>query len=118
MALQRRSSDHFLGTDEDILRSRTIAQDRTCQKHVLLAIKHYAEAMSLDTKHVYQALPRLLSLWFDFTSIGKKAAESDPSQKGFGLASQVRSSQLADAAGKSILRPGWLLLHGNIQRLF
>jgi hypothetical protein len=100
MALQRRSSEHYLGTDEDILRSGTIAQDRTCQKHVLLAIKHYAEAMSLDTKHVYQALPRMLSLWFDFTSIGKKADDSGPSQQAFGLANQVRSSQLADAAGK------------------
>jgi hypothetical protein len=100
MALQRRSSEHSLGTDEDLVRSRTIAQDRTCQKHVLLAIKHYAEAMSLDTKHVYQALPRLLSLWFDFTSIGKNAAESQPSQKAFGLASQVNASQLADGAGK------------------
>jgi hypothetical protein len=100
MALQRRSSEHYLGTDEDILRNRTIAQDRTCQKHVLLAIKHYAEALSIDTKHVYQALPRLLSLWFDFTSIKKKAGEPEPGQQAFGLASQVRSSQLADAAGK------------------
>jgi len=47
-----------------------IALDKTCQGYLLRSIKHYAEALSLDTKHVYQALPRLLSLWFDFTSIG------------------------------------------------
>jgi hypothetical protein len=34
-----------------------------------MAIEHHTKALSLDSKHVYQALPRLLSLWFDFTSI-------------------------------------------------
>jgi hypothetical protein len=103
MALQRRSSEDFVGADEDSVRSRTIAQDRTCQKYALLAIKHYAEALGIDLKHVYQALPRLLSLWFDFTSIGKKATESSSNAAGLGLASQVKASDLADASGKSAL---------------
>lgn len=46
-----------------------ISEDKVCQKYVALAVKHFAEALILDTKHVYEALPRLLSLWFEFTSI-------------------------------------------------
>jgi serine/threonine-protein kinase ATR len=32
-------------------------------------MKQYGEALSLSQKHVFQALPRFLTLWFDFTSI-------------------------------------------------
>jgi hypothetical protein len=39
-------------------------------------MKHYSLALSLDLKHVYQALPRLLSLWFDFTSIKAEKPEA------------------------------------------
>jgi hypothetical protein len=42
--------------------------DKVCQRYILLAIKHYGEAVKLGMKHVFQALPRLLALWFDFTS--------------------------------------------------
>lgn len=72
LALQRRSHEHYASTSEDQLRSRTIAKDGTCQKFVLLALKHYANSLALGTKNVYQALPRLLTLWFDFTSIRKE----------------------------------------------
>lgn len=47
-----------------------MAHDKACQRYILLAIKHYVEALVIDIRHVYQALPRLLSLWFEFTSIG------------------------------------------------
>jgi hypothetical protein len=69
MFLQGRTTKHTIGgADDDLLRNQTISMDFTCQAYVLLAIKHYAEALALDVKHVYQALPRLLSLWFDLTS--------------------------------------------------
>lgn len=68
-ALKGRSLDHFAGTDDDSQRSHTMSRDKTCQRYVVLAVTHYAEALVLDVKHVYQALPRLLSLWFDFTAI-------------------------------------------------
>ena len=32
-------------------------------------MKQYIEALKLGEKHVYIALPRLLSLWFEFTGI-------------------------------------------------
>ena len=38
-------------------------------------MKHYATSLSLDVKHVYQSLPRLLSLWFDFTSMKPRVKE-------------------------------------------
>lgn len=70
LALQRRSPDIALGgVEEEKLRGRCISCDKTCQRYTLLAIKHYFEALSLNTKHVYQALPRLLSLWFELTSL-------------------------------------------------
>lgn len=66
--LQRRFSRQRVGVDENLLRSHTFVEDRACQKYLLLAVKHYVEALSLELTHLYQALPRLLFLWFDFTS--------------------------------------------------
>ena len=70
-----------LGSDEDQVRSNIICVDEPSQKYILAAVRHYAEALTLDSKHVYQALPRLLSLWFEFTSIQKGAA-SESNSKG------------------------------------
>jgi serine/threonine-protein kinase ATR len=58
MELEKRSIERYSGSDEDLLRSRVISSDRTCQKYVLVAMKHYAHALSLDMKHLYHALPR------------------------------------------------------------
>jgi serine/threonine-protein kinase ATR len=68
-ALVRRlpQSSIQVGLSDRALRGRVI--DKTCQKYILLAMKHYGEALKLGMKHVYQSLPRLLSLWFDSTSI-------------------------------------------------
>lgn len=89
MALEKRSIERYSGADEDLLRCRSMSQDKSCQNYVLLAMKHYVLALSLDLKHVYQALPRLLSLWFDFTSIkGNEvgaAASTDRTQGDDGL---------------------------------
>ncbi len=46
-----------------------IIRDLICQKYILLIMKQYAEALSASQKHVFQALPRYLSLWFEFTGI-------------------------------------------------
>ena len=55
--------------DDDECRSRILCNDVFCQKYIQRAILHYSMALMHDLKHVYQALPRLLSLWFDFTGI-------------------------------------------------
>ncbi len=53
---------------EESARFNILYRDVACRKFTLLAIQHYTDCLVLDTKHVYQALPRLLSLWFDFVS--------------------------------------------------
>jgi hypothetical protein len=69
-ALSRRSSqEQSLGSDEDDARAIIILRDTTSQNYILLAIEHYTTALRLSPNHVYQALPRLLSIWFDFTAI-------------------------------------------------
>jgi hypothetical protein len=69
LALHGRVPDRVTGITDEKLKSLIVSKDKACIRYVVLAVKHYAEALVLDVKHVYQALPRLLSLWFDFTSI-------------------------------------------------
>jgi serine/threonine-protein kinase ATR len=70
IAILRKSPEGRSRESDDILDGFVVAHDRACQRYILLAIKHYVEALIIDIRHVYQALPRLLSLWFEFTSIG------------------------------------------------
>lgn len=72
-SLQRRSQNQSCNGDEFVLRSRAIASDKTCQRHLQLAMKHYIEDLSLEMNHVYQSLPRLLSLWFEFLSVNRSS---------------------------------------------
>lgn len=72
--MNKRLPHDMLEMNEQFIRNRTM--DKTCQVHVLLAMKHYAEALKLGTKHVYRALPRLLSIWFEVTS--SRSAEGMP----------------------------------------
>ena len=69
MALRARSPSHLTGADDEMHRSYAISRDGTCQRYLTMAIEHYSESLQLDVKHVYQSLPRLLSLWFEFTAI-------------------------------------------------
>lgn len=34
-------------------------------------MKEYGKALELGEKHLYQLVPRLLTIWFDFNSINK-----------------------------------------------
>ena len=78
----RSPESQLLGVDEDSIRASIIAHDPTRQKLILLAMSHYAIALKLSSKHVYQALPRLLALWFEFTSAGNKESKPDASNEG------------------------------------
>ena len=57
------------GMEDDVVPFNALYRDKACQHYILLAIEHYALTLKLDMKHVYQTLPRLLSLWFDFVSV-------------------------------------------------
>ena len=68
-ALGKRDMDMLNSVDEGAARSFTVFRDENCQNYLVLAMKQYIEALKLGEKHVYIALPRLLSLWFEFTGI-------------------------------------------------
>jgi FAT domain len=74
-ALQRSNSDLIVSADEDHARSKTVYTDEICQKYMIRAVKNYVEALALSSKHVYQSLPRLLSLWFELNSINGREYE-------------------------------------------
>ncbi|KAL7571763.1 hypothetical protein ACA910_002855 [Epithemia clementina (nom. ined.)] len=74
--LQRRASPHSFSGSDGLSWGQILSKDRTCQKFLFLAVKHYSEALKVELKHLYQALPRLLSLWFQFTSISGEINES------------------------------------------
>ena len=77
--LHRRSRGQVqVAADEDSFRQTCLSQERLCQKYLALAMKHFIEALSLDTKHLFQALPRLLSLWFEFSALSIDTNNCEP----------------------------------------
>jgi len=63
--------------DDDETWAKMVREDVGCQKYVLQALEEYGRALQLGTKHVFQALPRLLSLWFEFNSIDPRPQRPD-----------------------------------------
>jgi hypothetical protein len=57
-------------------RAEAIRSIQECQECLLGSIQHYGMALKLGQKHVYQALPRLLAMWLEFTALeGKDATD-------------------------------------------
>lgn len=56
-------------SDDDAIRARLMSKDKVCQKYILQAMFQYGQSLCLGQKHIFQALPRLLTLWFEFTAI-------------------------------------------------
>lgn len=46
----------------------TIASNKLRHEYLIDSINHYGVALTLGEKHVYQALPRMLAMWLEFTS--------------------------------------------------
>lgn len=65
-----------LSVNNNTNRASAISRDDKCQKLLIDSVNHYGIALQLGQKHVYQALPRFLSLWLEFTAI------SGPDQNG------------------------------------
>lgn len=80
-----------LSADDDATRQTVILRDENCMKYLLMAMEQYISALRYSSKHVYQALPRLLSLWFDFTSY-----EASPEVKA------MQSSRIQTTIGDAI----------------
>ena len=90
-ALQRRGKDHWKSHDEDGAMHEIVVTDPASQKYVLMVMQHYVHALRLDSRHVYQALPRLLSLWFGFTSIDRSTITQKEVGK-FGFLTRMHTS--------------------------
>lgn len=56
-------------------RSEAMRTVEECQDYLLGAVQHYGMSLQLGQKHLYQALPRLLAMWLEFTSLEEE--ESD-----------------------------------------
>lgn len=65
-----RSATAVLALQE--LRGEAIRSVQECQECVMGSIEHYGMALQLGQKHVFQALPRLLALWLEFTALEGK----------------------------------------------
>ena len=57
------------GVDTTANRANAIGCNEQCQRLLIDSINHYGIALQLGQKHVYQALPRLLAMWLEFTAI-------------------------------------------------
>ena len=55
--------------DNNASRTNAIGCDEKCQKLLIDSISHYGIALQLGQKHIFQALPRLLAMWLEFTAI-------------------------------------------------
>jgi len=69
-AFKGRSADAASKVQER--RAEAIRSVQECQECLLGSIQHYGIALQLGQKHVYQALPRLLALWLEFTALEGK----------------------------------------------
>ncbi|CAB9501042.1 protein kinase ATR [Seminavis robusta] len=93
--------------DEDIVRSEAIKKDSWCQQYMLKAMEHYTLSLRLSLKHVYHALPRLLSLWFELSSVlasekvGSTTQSGNKKQRVSYGSSKRRSSQNTKSTGEN-----------------
>lgn len=60
-------------------RASAIRNIQECQDNLLSSVQHYGMALQLGKKHVYQALPRLLAIWLEFTSLEGGSGPDDGS---------------------------------------
>ncbi|KAL7541357.1 hypothetical protein ACHAXR_011755 [Thalassiosira sp. AJA248-18] len=58
-------------------RAIAIGTIEECQEYLLASVQHYGMALQLGQKHVYQALPRMLAMWLEFTSFEEDEVRTD-----------------------------------------
>lgn len=120
-ALQGKLTDTVApNLSEDSGHKRALQHDSVCQNHLLRATKLYVSTLRLDTKlhkYVYEALPRLLSLWFEFTSIPSSPQISEkPKRSSFRL-TQSSKEGTTDRRKIRLTRRSWLsLIFSFLQR--
>lgn len=68
------------GDDVDAMREKALAMDTTCHRYLLDAMQAYSQALLHGDKHLFQALPRMLTIWFDLTSIDESTLDREDLQ--------------------------------------
>ena len=66
---------------KDNIRAFAIRTIEVCQEYLLGSVQHYGMALQMGQKHVYQALPRLLAMWLEFTSLETEEVCVDDNNK-------------------------------------
>lgn len=74
------------GVDTTANRANAISCNEQSQRLLIDSINHYGISLQLGQKHVYQALPRLLAMWLEFTAISesKQSDGEDGTRKYYG----------------------------------
>ena len=86
------SNNMGIKADDDTSRIEIMRKDLSCQKYITLTLKEYGEAVRLGKKHEYEALPKLLALWFEFTAVEGRGSESNTLHKNQDKANQLVST--------------------------
>ena len=56
-------------SNEEDKRVAVIKHEQDIHRYIFSAVKYYGKALTYGDKHFYQALPRMLTMWFEFTAI-------------------------------------------------
>ena len=62
--------------DDDLMRQWALAVDPKCRGYLLDAMRSYLNTLCYGDKHLLQAMPRLLTIWFDLTSVDTSFVDS------------------------------------------
>ena len=69
VALGRRLVNELVSKDDEGIRMQVLQADAGCQRYLVEAMKFYGNGLCYGGKYVYEALPKLLQLWFELASI-------------------------------------------------
>ena len=83
------------GVENDKDGTIAIASNKLRHEYLIDSIKHYGVALTLGEKHVFQALPRMLAMWLEFTSLSSEEMNCEESS--------IESDRLAEKQGKNDL---------------
>ena len=71
-----KNKNRHLSNDDDAVRLYTLREDSICHRYLLSAMREYGDALEISEKHIYQSLPRLLTMWFDFTALSSDISKT------------------------------------------
>ena len=94
------------------------ATDSTVHELAKHAVEHYCESLRVDSKYLFQAMPRLLTLWFDFSLVPDVSPvdKSSRSSSSSGRSSNAKAAARANIHSSSERTP-LRLLQGELNKI-